>query len=316
MVFVGAPVGQPVLRGPALVALLAASALALSGCSGPGSGPRDADGPQAVPADTMTIVGLVQNATFVPVAGAHVSLRLTNHTATTDAGGLFTFAGLPLGIYLVDVAADGFANATLSAEPMHNVSLSFILVAPAAAVPEPVTVHFTGYYQCAFEAFIIPGSCDRLLDGTGQDVFGNLSTFNTGVSSGWSTVVVDVDFDPQPGLDGLRVTVQGKSDADQLDDYEQYGRFNGASPFSFRMEPGQTYADGTGPMPANATALQFEVYPQGHGYHALCSDPVPDGAVPPGQCPLGVGAAQNVQFELYVTTFYVDPAPAGFTLLA
>ena len=30
----------------------------------------------------------------------------------------------------------------------------------------------------------------------------------------------------------------------------------------------------------------------------------------------GVGAALNVRFDLYVTVFFVDPAPAGFTLLS
>lgn len=300
------------LRRLATTALLAACALVLAGCSGPGTPPAEAaqGGPPA-----MTIVGLVQDETFAPVPAAHVSVRMTNLTARTDAGGLFTFTGLPLAPHLVDVAADGFLNATLTAEPRSNVSLSFVLLPPLPAIPEPVTLHFTGYYQCAFEALIIPGSCDRLLDGTGQDVFDNQSTFFAGLGPRWATAVVDVDFDAQQGLDGLRVTLRAKNDADQLDAYEQYGRFSGPESFSFRVEPDQTYPDGVRPMPANATALQLDVYPQGHGWHALCTEPVPD-VVPPGQCPLGVGVAQNVVFDLYVTVFFVEPAPEGFTLLA
>lgn len=314
MVFVGRPVRAPVHRGPLLLALLATATFVLSGCSGPraeaNAGPQD-----AVPAETMTIVGLVQNATFAPVSGAHVAVRMTDHTATTDAGGLFSFTGLPLGIYLVDVSADGFANATLSAEPRLNVSLSFVLVAPAAAVPEPVTTHFTGYFQCAFEALIIPGSCDFFLNGTGQDVFEDQSTFTTGLGPAWSTAVIDVDFDGQPGLDGLRVTLRAKNDADQLGTYEEYGKFHGPESFSFRVEPEQVLPEGDRPIPANMTSLQLDVYPQGHGWHALCSDPVPP-LLPAGSCPLGAGAAQNVQFDLYVTVFFVDPAPDGFTLLS
>jgi hypothetical protein len=310
MVFVAPPVPRPVLRAILLSALVAA--LALAGCSG-----KDppSDGRQLTQ-DGMTIVGLVQNETYVPVPGAQVSLRMTDHVVTTDEGGLFTFHGLPLSPYLVDVVADGFENATLNAEPVPSVSLSFILVRPVPAIPEPVVLKFTGYYECAFEALIIPGSCDRFMDGSGQDVFDNRSTFFAPLGARWSTAVVDVDFDPHPGLDGLRVTMRAKSDRDDLGTYEQYGRFNGPESFSFRIEPGATYPDGVRPMPANATALQLDVYPHGHGWHAACSDPLPPDAVPEGSCPLGVGTARDVVFDIYVTVFFVDPAPEGYTLLA
>lgn len=300
MVFVGAPVARPVqrLRGIVL-ALLATAAVASSGCSGKAVGDA-ADAP--IP-DGMTIVGLVQNETFVPIAGAQVALRLTNFTAVTDAGGLFTFE-VPLAPYLVDVAAEGFQNATLNAEPQLNVSLNFVLVRPAPVVPAPVTTQYTGYFQCAFEALIIPGSCDILLDGFNQSVFEDQSQFVTGLGPRWSTVVVDVDFQGQPGLDGLHVTARGRNDADQLGDYEQYGQFNGQSSFTFRLEPGQSYPGGDREVPANATSLQVDVYPEGYLWH-------------PGGVPvLGVGAAVNVSFDVYVTVFFVDPAPAGFSMLA
>src|SRR5688572_9489285 len=122
MVFVGPPVPRPVLRGALLVTLL--TAIAIAGCSGKGAPPKD----DLAAAEGMTIIGLVQNETFAPIPGAQVSLRLTGHVATTDSGGLFAFNDLPLSPYLVDVAAAGFENATLNAEPLHNVSLSFVLV--------------------------------------------------------------------------------------------------------------------------------------------------------------------------------------------
>lgn len=318
MVFVALPVAPPVHPRSAPTALLAAAlaALALAGCSGDAGRDPGADGLAPQGTATMTIVGLVQNETFAPVTGAHVALRLTNLTTTTDGGGLFTFSGLPMSPYLVDVAAAGFLNATLTAEPLANVSLSFILLPPGDAIPEPVTVHFQGYFQCAFEALIIPGSCDILLEEAGQSIFDDQSSFQAGLGARWSTAVVDVDFDPQPGIDGLRVTLRAHDDADQLGSYDEYGKFHGSGPFTFRVEPGQTLPEGDKPMPANATGLQLDVYPHGHGWHALCSDPVPPGTVPPGSCPLGVGVAENVQFDLYVTVFFVEPAPDGYTLLA
>lgn len=281
---------------------LALAAVALAGCSGsPAADPLTPDAAR----ETMTIVGLVQNETFAPIPGAHVFVRLTDLNASTDAGGLFTFTGLPLSPYVVDVVADGFGNATLTAEPRLNVSLTFILAPPSTETPPPVLVHFQGNLQCAFEAAIITPSCDTLIDETGQSLFEDISTFEAGVNQGWTGVVIDVDFDPSahPGLAGLRLTLQGRNDADKLTTYEQYGRFYDSGPFSVLVQPGGTYEDGNLPVPANATSLQLEVYPHSHGYH------------PGGAGLLGAGAAMNVQFDLYVTAFY-GPIPEGYTLLA
>lgn len=311
MVFVVPPVPRPVLRGILLATLV--TALALAGCSGKDPPAIDDAAAEA----GMSIVGLVQNETFVPVPGALVSLRLTEHVVTTDAGGAFAFRDLPLSPYLVDVVAAGFANATLTADPLQNVSLSFVLYKPAVGIPEPVTVHFTGYFECAFEALIIPGSCDFFLEGTGQDIVEDLNTFQAGLGPNWSTVVIDVDFDAHAGLDGLRVTLRAKSDADQLGTYEDYGQFHGPESFSFRVEPDVILPEGDRPVPSNTTSFEIAVYPHGHGWHALCTAPVPEPAWPPsGSCPLGVGVARDVQFDLYVTVFFVEPAPEGFTLLA
>lgn len=301
-----------------MAGLCMATILLLAGCTG---GPTD---PATVPRPTgMQIVGIVQDESFTPIAGAQVAVRLTNRTAVTDVGGLFTFVGLPLSPYLVDVQAPGYANATLTAEPRDNVSLTFILTPPQLESPPPVLLHFTGKFVCALEALIISPSCDTLIDAVREnpqappgvpDLFEDLSTFDFPLSSRWTTVVVDVDFAEHPGLDGLRVTVQGKNDNDKLANYEKYGSFHGSDPFSVRLEPDQEYPEGTRPVPANATALQVEVYPHGHGWHALCTDPVPD-VLGPGRCPLGVGFARDVQFDLYVTIFFVEPAPADYSLL-
>lgn len=315
MVFVVLPVPRPVPRGVLLVTLL--TALALAGCSGKGAPAR---GDELTP-EAMSIVGLVQNETFAPVAGALVSLRLTEHVATTDAGGAFSFRDLPLSPYLVDVVAAGFANATLNAEPVHNVSLSFVLLRPATLVPEPVKLHYQGSFDCAFEAAIITPSCDTVLDVVREesppapdpvpqqpDVFQDISTFEAVLGARWSTVVVDIDFDAHPGLDGMRLTLQGKNDSDQLGSYEKYGQFYGAQPFSARLEPGRSYEGGDREVPLNATMMQFELYPHSHFWHPTCA--------PAFGCPLGVGAGLNVQFDVYVTIFFVDPAPEGYSLLA
>ena len=103
---------------------------------------------------------------------------------------------------------------------------------------------------------------------------------------------------------------EGLSDADMLNEYEQYGRFQDTKPYTAVLEVGQTYPDGTGPVPANLTALDLVVYPQGHGWHQVCEPTDEVG------CFLGAGAGIDVTFDLYVTVFYNQPVPEGYTLLA
>jgi hypothetical protein len=286
---------------------LALLAMVLSGCAAsPAHAPSAAIPDASVP--SMTIEGLVQNDAFLPIAGANVTLRLSNQTTSTDAGGLFEFKGLPLAPYLVDVSAPGFDNATLTAEPQATASLSFVLQVAQSLRPRNETVVFHGFIQCALEVLIITPSCDSLLTDprvNGPHLFNDTSNFESDINGDWKTVIADVDFDPNatPGLDGLRMTLRALNDRDSFGDYGQYGHFHGSQPFTVRLEPGQSYPDGTsGPLPANSTLLRFEMYPQGLLWH------------PGGVGVLGVGTGLNVQFDLYVTVFYNQPAPDGWSI--
>ena len=297
----------------AVVAAAAVAASLLAGCAGPAAtSDKSTDG--AAAPSSMTIVGLVQDEAFGAVAGAQVSLRLVDRTTVTDDAGGFRFDGLPLSAYLVDVNASGFEPATLTAEPSPdgNSSLGFVLLQATSLRPRTESMHFKGIFECAFEALIIPGSCDTASTTFGgPGVFNDTSVFQVGLGRRWQSVVVDVDFDPgtHPGLEGLRLVVRGVNDEDQLNEYQQYGRFSGSAPFTARVDVNATYEDGTAAVPSNLTLMELTVYPQGHGWHQACE--------PTGEfgCFLGAGAAADLQFDLYVTVFYNEPAPDGFTLL-
>jgi hypothetical protein len=296
-------IGLPVKATTFLVLGLLVS---LAGCTDSASKAAQPQGGEPAGPVTMTIAGVVVDSGFVPIAGANVSVRLTKFTATTDALGQFRFENLARSAYLVDVQAAGFQNATLTAEPKEVASLEFILRLPDSMLPYNLTVVHRGFIECALEALIISPACDSLLTDDrvgGPRVFNSTTIFNHTVGSRWRTIVVDVEFDPSanPGLDGMRVTVRGRNDQDSLGSYQQYGRFYASKPFTFRLEPGQTYAEGT-MVPENATVFRLETYPHGHNYH------------PAGAGVLGVGVGQNIRFSLHVTTFYNEPAPPNWSL--
>ncbi len=262
--------------------------------------------------ETKRITGSVATAEDAPVAGAIVTILELNRSRATDATGTFAFTEVPIAFYVLEVVADGFRPAQAVAEPGVE-EVAFLLHPDRTARP-PLTVPYNGFIQCALEVVIISPSCDSLLTDErvgGPAVFQSDSVALAVVEPGWSTLVVDVVFDDDehPGLDGLRFTVRGTQDGDALLDYEQYGKFFSRDGPTFRIEPGGEYLEGDRPVPEDAAAFEIEVFPNGHFWHpneGLC---VPF-------CTLGVGASLDVEFTLYLTTFYGEPAPPGWSFLA
>jgi hypothetical protein len=291
------------VRGALLAWLLVAATLA--GC---GAKQDAATAPTAAD-DRMRVAGLVETDTLVPLANATVAIAELNLTVRSDDLGNFAFPPQEPRVYSVEARHPGYRSLTLVARPETNPgALDFVLQRAAGPQPRQDQFHFRGALECGYEALIITGSCDA---GTGT--LGNQTRFDFPLAPGWRTTVVDVLFDPDanPGMDGLRLVVRGQGQADRLDTYEQYGRFHDAKPFTARLEPGTLYPDGTAPVDGNTTRFLLDVYPQGQLYHQAC---VPDSPAHPAQCALGVGAGTNIEFDLYVTVFYVTPAPEGYTM--
>jgi hypothetical protein len=300
-------------RLPLLLAL--AVGLSLAGCvGGPGDASEGPSQPASIDAEAREIHlrGHVLTPALVPVADASVSVVAMGLAQRTAADGGFDFGAVPSRLYTLQVSAAGYADATLTVSPDEAAAALSIVLEPGAPVePYTTTVSFHGVLECAFEALIISPSCDSALTVVpgAPRLFRENQSFVFGADPGWRTLVLDVVFDAEahPGLDGLRAVVRGSLDPDGGGEYLQYGRWNGPSSFTIRMEPGGNYTDGTEPVPANATGFQVDVYPHGHAYHEACAET---------SCFLGAGAASNVEFDVYATLFYVESAPAGFTLRA
>jgi hypothetical protein len=301
------------------------TAAATSGTTTATARPTQTPSPSAAPTQSpstaesrMSIRGVVVDPAFHPLSST-VTILETNTSQATGAGGAFRFDNLRPDVYFLTARSEGFRPRTLSVTPeASKKAVVFQLEANPSDAAYNETIHFKGTLECALEALILSPSCDTLItDPKGLNrpdlaQFNSTSTVVVDVQDNWKTVVTDVVFDgsTQPLLDGLRVTVQGTHNQSALGTYQQYGRFNGPHPFTFRLEPGASYDEGTGgPVPQNTTAFRFNVYPQSLLWHATPCLPVP---VP--TCFLGVGFGVDVQFDLYITTFYGKPAPDGFTL--
>lgn len=284
----------------------------LAGCTAPNVGPAASSSvvPSAAPT-TLTLHGVVVDAALHPLPNATTTVLELHRSAQ---GATFRFPDVAAAPYTLTASAAGFHSKSLVVSPAQaDQEIRFVLDVDPAQTAYNVTTHFHGSMQCALEAGIISPSCDTLVTAAGgpQVTPSNTSTILP-VDAQWRTVVADVVFDAskQPGLQGLRVTVQGTSDQSELGTYQQYGRFNGTSSFTFHLEPGGAYPEGIKPVPTNTTQFRFDVYPQSLGWHATCQPPAPAS----GPCLLGAGAGTDVEFDLYLTTFYGRAAPAGFTL--
>lgn len=304
--------------------VLVAAALLLAGCTAPAANtdePQQQDSPaedhsnHSPEAPTsgeerVHLRGYALSAALVPIEGAAVSVLSTDLTATTGADGAFHFGELASRIYTLQASAPGFLNTTLTVTPAETASsIKLVMQAGYPEIPYNTTVSFRGILECAFEALIISPSCDSAITVVpgGPRLFSENQSFLFGADLGWKTLVLDIVFDGEahPGLEGLRIAVRGSLDPDGGGEYTQYGRWNNPTSFTVHIEPGGNYTDGTEPVPQNATGFQVDVYPHGHAYHEVCAET---------SCFLGAGFAQNVEFDVYATLFYVEPAPVDFTL--
>lgn len=305
-----------------LLALLVC--LTLAGCTGGNASPSGGEeaGPDVTPgADVVEAIelrGHVFTPAFVPIANATVTVIATELREVTREDGAFDFGRHEARIYTLLATATGFMESSLTVTPDQAGQAIRLVMQPGLPTqPYNHTFGFTGIMQCAFEAVIISPSCDSVIAAANDEIddrgggrplpllFDTNQSFVFLAEPGWSTLVIDVVFDGEahPGLDGLRITVRGSLDPDSGGDYTQYGRWNDAQSFTARLEPGESYDEGTEPVPQNATGFQVDTYPHSHLWHAGEASPF-----------LGVGFGQNVRFDLYATLFYVEPAPEDFTL--
>lgn len=289
-------------------------ALALSGCADEGE-PAPAT---ALPDTTWT--GHVQSPAFNAIQGvtitvSHAGTVYDNDSmtadqatteATTDENGDFSM-NLPPGEWAWTATHPDYAarNGT------QNVSapLDVTLIPLNVITPYQTAIPFEGYIECAAEYLIITPSCDTIITfAGGPALFRTDSVFEIAFEDDWATLVLDVQFDlaDHPAIAGLRVSAYAADANAELFNYERFHQGVNDTSFSLRLNPGTDYGDAI-PTPSGAGGMRFEFYPHGHGDDTICIEDT---------CFLGIGITYRLEFNAVATTFYHEPAPQGWTLLA
>jgi hypothetical protein len=311
-------------------ALLLVLLLVLAGCVKPpvdevpietasGADPSTAPLP---PTGSLSILALFTDRT--PLAGVNVTAGNASHI--TDASGLARFDDLPPGTYtlVASKTAHRTAQEELIIEPGKETTAEIVLS------PEEGGQHahkvgfgshadlyeFAGHFDCTAVYVLIPGDCLIVVEnvthtaGTPDPISNTTREKNLidfALDLNWTMLIVEMTWqEPSPPTsDGMTLALE-PSDAPADGHAAKYARVDGASPLRLELLPGVRHATATEkdmPNPAGGEVLRARAFVRGLGHH------------PGGTDFLGVGAAKDFDFTLYVSVFYGEPAPSGYTAI-
>lgn len=142
-----------VVRASVALALV----VVLAGCSDPAT---TADGLSALDIDDVEVEttsalggirGIVVDEAIRPIAGANLSVVGSGLTATTDAGGVFTFDNLEPGAYFIAVAAPRFIGTQASAEVSAGQITDVRVLLSLDPTPAPFveTIQYDGFIEAS-----------------------------------------------------------------------------------------------------------------------------------------------------------------------
>lgn len=271
-------------RAAAVAGLLAT--LALAGCTGGGPGKDAPSDPfaslteGAKPRDGMgAISGVVVDAAIRPLQGANVTLVGTGETVATGEGGGFRFEAVEPGVHFLQVGARRHEETQVSVEVAAGqvAPVRVLLVPLEGAEPYRMTMQFRGHIDLyvGFAQFAAEVVAPGTLQCTCSWVFET--------DPGLQTIVYEAVGASSVANPGTPVTDDGDayweliSQGGQGDIASEYDDF----PFSFHF--------------GNAT------FPE-HGSLFLAR--ITGGALPSG----------TMDYDLFVTLWYHEEAPAGWTL--
>ena len=322
------------------LALAALLAPALAGCFAPDAPETPAaveePAPQARAAATSAegapepqtgrLVVLARMPDLSPLAGVNVTVR--NESRLTDAEGFARFDALAPGLAEVEARKEAHRTAQLAVQIVAGQEArTEAVLAPSEggqhAHEKGLFAHrdlyaFEGRFDCSATYLIITGDCmlafDTAANQTGlparpgdQTAERHLIDFPLDLT--WTALVVEMTWSataPTPATgEGMTLALE-PAEAPADGHAAKYARAVGGAPLRLELLAGQKHETATAedmPNPLGGEVIRARAYVQGIAHN------------PGGTDFLGVGAAKDQTFTLYVSVFYGEPAPEGYTAI-
>lgn len=316
---------------------LAISALVLSGCVTPGADetptaaadvPADPT-PGSAPPPAPTTGGLLVLARMPDetlLSGVNVTVR--NESRLTGPDGLARFDDLAPGTAEVVARKEAHRTAQIAVEIVagHETAVEAILPANEGdqhAHEKGVFAHadvyrFEGHFDCSATYVIVTGDCLLIVDNattragapaTPGEATSERHLIDFPLDATWAALVVEMAWTsttPTPATGGEMSLALEPAEAPADGHAVKYARAYGGSPLRLELAPGVHHETATAqdmPRPEGGEVIRARAYVAG-----LANKPA-------GTEYLGVGAAAQHDFVLFVSIFYGEAPPAGYTAL-
>lgn len=306
--------------------------LLLAGCAASDGGPpagSDGTGPVAsgepIP-DAATISGLVVDDSQSPVEGALVAIVGLSLQAQTGAGGAFQFANVPPGPHDVSAVKLGYASTAKRVEVAANQHLDGVLLVLLPIVIETVYHDvigpISGYFECYFGSptTVTPCTGDTFLHQVSPDLNPSQTVFPNDKrrfefmmsADHWATMVGESRWTPPAAATGAGMAIYPSFK--ERPDSHWWCEADGQSPLRFRYEAQDVDLDNglsvctsqsNDHKPLPSMALNPLIIAADAGFGTF-----DDAERPPFRL------LYQQRFEIMITMFYGEPAPADYTALA
>lgn len=320
----------PMAAWKAATTLLILSGLVLSGCLGKKEATSLQNLQPTVSADTGAIAGLVLGPEGLPLEAADVLIRGNDKEATlqTDAAGRFTAGQLQPGTYLVLTSKLGYTTAQkhveVKAGEVAEATFTVLELGIQGLGHHAVLGPLKGRFFCGWGTgvFDSAGPCMLvsvgLVDPIWQDVTGGdanifelreaIKEKQSGPEDKLSGLVVEVNWQPtSAGSRWLQATLEEPPEEPgaRSGDPVVWARAKGPNPIKMVATPGTKNVGGEKEMPAEAAGFLVGVFPSVD----------PDSPRVNNNVNTGLSAYVDQSFELWITLFYNQPAPAEYSVL-
>ncbi len=266
------------------------------------------------------VCGLITDDEARPVDGAQVALKTLKVSPIalkifTNSEGRFCIDNVPAGRQTVLVNRDGYVEGSTSITVVPGAETTVRLVlrpVPTNLIQVVTLAPISGLYTCAVEHVTASGECEFELENqTKQDLVPKEVTNNNhswNIPSDWYGLAIEVVWTngaPTQGYthEGLRFNIESQEDLG--------GKFVSSemreSPAKVFINRGSVSPDATlgYPIPQRGVSTWIHVLPLGMAQGSTCQV----------QCGYGVGAAVNVDYDIYIAVFYGMRVPEDYTQL-